>query len=114
MDHILSITGKEICETLRRGRKVFLVDAGEEEQLESELVPDAISLPVDQIYEQQMPWDRDAEIVVCAGSLGDRVTTTLEFFEMGYTNVRYFIGDLNQLVEMVRENESEPLGIVAA
>ena len=120
MDFILSISGEELYEAISRGDDLVLADICPAESFKLGLIPGAINLPWNQINElaEQVITSKDAEIVLFSTDwdAGATVASTVELIEMGYTNVRFYIRDLNHLIEMSGkfENVFKSSQIVAA
>lgn len=103
MTAIAGIGREEVHRKIDRGERFVLVDALAPISYARSRLPGAVNLPPDLVYERaasSIP-DRDSEIVVyCAGPDCDASELTARrLSELGYTNVRRYVGGKQDWLE---------------
>lgn len=117
MDYILGISGEDLGAAFNNGCRFIFVDVSQTDNRGPELASLSINIPLDRIGEMS-DQPAESEIIVFSSTPGDGsvIAASIELFDLGFQNVRFFKGDLNQLTWLLKkhENDLKPLLINAA
>jgi cysteine synthase/rhodanese-related sulfurtransferase len=103
-----SVRAKILHEQLEQTEKPLVIDVRPADMFAESRVPGSVNIPQSELAKrtEELPSDRDAEIVMVCGIGRFSKHTTLYLKSMGYRNVRSLKGGINEWVRKGMETES--------
>lgn len=91
MKEAKSISQSELKSLILNGQKTLVIDVRNPEEYQTQHLPMAINLPVEQLENRKLDLEEDVTIVTVCGKGGGRSENAAKFIQSNYSNEVFFL-----------------------